>query len=342
MESLSSAAASGRFPCFSGAGIDSRRANPIGEIRVCSGKDREGYARSRVSRGVLRSEFGDDGHVKYYGGKPRFGLNKEGRKEGGNAEIKKKLKMSKGLTKEEDFSEFYWMERRGGGGSGGDGEVIEGQEKPISEAAEVLLKQLEQLKAEEKGLKRKIKEQKAKLKAERKKVMMDSESSSSSCSSESSDSECGEVIDMGRLRTEVLAKEEGNNAGNLALPNGVLYREATTGFPSDVAANGAVTKRIEVCMGKKCKNSGGPALLEEFKNLVGVEGAVVECKCLGKCRDGPNVRVSNSLGENQAPEADDSVRIPANPLLIGVSLEDVNAIVTKYLGKDENLESNVA
>lgn len=131
MESLS-AAASGRFPCFSGAGIDSRRANPICEIRVCSGEDREGYARSRVSRGVWRSEFGDDGHVKYYGGKPRFDLNKEGRKEGGKAEIKKKLKMLKGLMKEEDFSEFYWMERRGGGGGGGGGEVIEGQEKPIS------------------------------------------------------------------------------------------------------------------------------------------------------------------------------------------------------------------
>lgn len=39
-------------------------------------------------------------------------------------------------------------------------EVIEGREKPISEAAEVLLKQLEQLKVEEKELKSKIKEQK--------------------------------------------------------------------------------------------------------------------------------------------------------------------------------------
>lgn len=337
MESLS-AAASGRFSCFSGAGIDSRRANPIGEIRVCGGEDREGYARSRVARVVLRSEFGDDGHAKYYGGKPRFDLNKEGRKEGGKAEIKKKLKMSKGLTKEEDFSELYWMERRSGGGGG---EVIEGQEKPISEAAEVLLKQLEQLKAEEKELKRKIKEQKAKLKAERKKVMMDSESSSSS-SSESSDGECREVIDMGRLGTEVLLKEEGNNAGTLALPNGILYHEATANSPSNLAASGAVTKRIEVCMGKKCKNSGGPALLEEFKNVVRVEGAVVECKCLDKCRDGPNVRVSNSLGENQAPEVDDSVRIPANPLLIGVSLEDVDAIVAKYLGKDGDLGLNAA
>lgn len=212
----------------------------------------------------------------------------------------------------------------------------------VQEAAEVLLKQLEQLKAEEKELKRKIKEQKAKLKAERKKVMMDSESSSSSSSSELSDIECGEVIDMDHPRTEVLVKEESNNAGTLALPNGVLYREATVSGPSNVAASGAVTKRIEVCMGKKCKNSGGPALLEEFKNAVGVEGAVVERKCLGKCRDGPNVRVSSSLGEDPAPEADDSVRIPGNPLLIGVGLEDVDAIVAKYLGEDGDLGLNVA
>ncbi|KAF8017676.1 hypothetical protein BT93_H2770 [Corymbia citriodora subsp. variegata] len=328
MESLS--AASRRFPCFSGAVIDSRRANPIGEVRICRGRGREECAASRASRGALRSEFGDDGHVQYYGGKPRFGLNRKGRKEGGKAEIKKKLRMLRGLAKEEGFSEFCWMER------GGD--VMEGREKPISEAAEVLLKQLEQLKAEEKELKRKIKEQKAKLKAERKKVMMDSESSSSS--SESSDSDCGEVIDMGRLRTEVLVKEESSNAGTLELPNGVLYRGVMTSSPSDVAASGAVTKRIEVCMGKKCKNSGGPALLEEFKNAVGIKGAVVECKCLGKCRDGPNVRISNCLAENSAPEVDDSVRIPANPLLIGVTLEDVDAIVAKYLGKDGNLGLN--
>ncbi|KAL3727896.1 hypothetical protein ACJRO7_032614 [Eucalyptus globulus] len=345
MESLSSAAAasaaaSRRFPRFSGTGIDPRRGNPIGQVRVCGGTGREGCAGSRAPRGALRSEFGDDGHVRYYGGEPRIGWNREGRKEGGKAEIKKRLKMSRGLRKEEDLSGFCRMERRGGGG-----EVVEGREKPISEAAEVLLKQLEELKSEEKELKRKIKEQKAKLKAERKKVMMDSESSScSSSSSESSDSECGEVIDMGRLRTEVLAKEEDNNAGTLELPNGVLYRKATTRGPSNVAASGVVvTKRIEVCMGKKCRNSGGPALLEAFKNAVGVvEGAVVECKCLGKCRDGPNVRVSNSLDENPAPEADDSVRIPANPLLIGVSLEDVDAIVAKYLGKDGDLGLNAA
>ncbi|XP_039154827.1 diacylglycerol O-acyltransferase 3-like [Eucalyptus grandis] len=260
----------------------------------------------------------------------------EGWREGGDQEEAEDVE---GIE-EGGFSEFCRMERRGGGG-----EVVEGREKPISEAAEVLLKQLEELKSEEKELKRKIKEQKAKLKAERKKVMMDSESSScSSSSSESSDSECGEVIDMGRLRTEVLAKEEDNNAGTLELPNGVLYRKATTSSPSNVAASGVVvTKRIEVCMGKKCGNSGGPALLEAFKNAVGVvEGAVVECKCLGKCRDGPNVRVSNSLGENPAPEADDSVRIPANPLLIGVSLEDVDAIVAKYLGKDGDLGLNAA
>lgn len=99
---------------------------------------------------------------------------------------------------------------------------------------------------------------------------------------------------------------------------------------------GTSARRIEVCMGNKCKKSGGEALLQEFAKVVdGVQGGaidVVGCKCMGKCRDGPNVRVCNSVGKG----LDDSVRIPANPLCIGVGLEDVGAIVTNFLAEDGN------
>lgn len=45
-------------------------------------------------------------------------MNEEGRKEGGKTEIKKKLKMLKGLTKDTNFYEFCWMERCGGSSGG--------------------------------------------------------------------------------------------------------------------------------------------------------------------------------------------------------------------------------
>ncbi|KAF2304816.1 hypothetical protein GH714_038053 [Hevea brasiliensis] len=43
-------------------------------------------------------------------------------------------------------------------------------------------------------------------------------------------------------------------------------------------------RRIEICMGGRCKKLGALALLEEFENKVGTEGAVVACKCMGKCK----------------------------------------------------------
>ncbi|KAM0954598.1 putative diacylglycerol O-acyltransferase [Dioscorea sansibarensis] len=90
---------------------------------------------------------------------------------------------------------------------------------------------------------------------------------------------------------------------------------------------------IEVCMGGKCKKSGALKVMEEFEKKVGIEGAVVGCKCMGKCRDGPNVRlVSHSNKE------DDLVRPVTNPLCLGVGLEDVDTIVTNFLvEKDMNL-----
>ncbi|KAL3508021.1 hypothetical protein ACH5RR_033403 [Cinchona calisaya] len=83
---------------------------------------------------------------------------------------------------------------------------------------------------------------------------------------------------------------------------------------------GVSTKKIEVCMGGKCKKSGAAALLGEFQKLVGIEGAVSGCKCMGKCRDGPNVRILN-----------DPVKTASNPLCIGVGLEDVDSIVANFI-----------
>lgn len=83
-------------------------------------------------------------------------------------------------------------------------------------------------------------------------------------------------------------------------------------------------------MGKKCSSSGAAALMKEFQRAVGGEVPIVGCKCMGKCRDGPNVKVAT---ETQFQIEDDgSVRASSNPLFIGVGLEDVDAIVSRLMG----------
>ncbi|XXG53873.1 hypothetical protein AAC387_Pa03g1893 [Persea americana] len=95
------------------------------------------------------------------------------------------------------------------------------------------------------------------------------------------------------------------------------------------------SERIQVCMGGKCKKSGAVELLGEFERMIGVEGAVVGCKCMGKCRDGPNVRVLNQCnGNTLEKEVGGSI---TNPLCIGVGLEDVRAIVANFFGEKEDM-----
>lgn len=257
----------------------------------------------------------------------------------------------------------------------------------FQDAAEVLLKQLEQLraeekemkrqkKAEEKEMKRQKKQEKAKLKESRMKTAPDCESSSSS-SSESSDSDCGETIDMSSLRASAALASatlekpplpvQEVTVPVLSLPSSLSQAGATavekfcdvstTNYhPAEISRNdtnlgsGSVSlkdenciattapqKRIEVCMGGKCKKSGAPALLEEFEKVMGTGGVVVGCKCMGKCKAGPNVRVQNAVGDDGVAVGlnNDSVKIPANPLCLGVSLEDVDAIVSSFFGENQ-------
>lgn len=213
--------------------------------------------------------------------------------------IKKKLKLLKGLSK--DLSTFSQM---GFAVDRDQNLLAQVRGKMISKAVEVLMEQLEQLKTEEKELKRKRKQEKAnKLKG---KIQ------SSACeSSDSSDSECEEE--------EIVEAKDG--LLNL-IP--VIRSEESSRFP-DVVGTGdgnGMTKRVEVCMGNKCKKSGGGALLEEFQRAMGAEGDVVACKCMGKCRDGPNVRLFHSDAYHHLT--------PYHPLCIGVALEDVGAIVGNF------------
>ncbi|KAJ1418729.1 Thioredoxin-like superfamily [Sesbania bispinosa] len=130
----------------------------------------------------------------------------------------------------------------------------------------------------------------------------------------------------------------GADAMELFSINDASVNSVSVGFKNEstVVAT-APQKRIEVCMGNKCKRSGAAALLQEFERVVGAEGgAVVGCKCMGKCKSGPNVRIQNSVDHDLAEGLNDSVKIPANPLCIGVGLEDVDTIVARFLGENHN------
>lgn len=287
------------------------------------------------------------------------------------------------------------------------------------EAADLLLGQLQQLKAEEKELKRKRKEEKAlmkmkvasQLQSSTRNCEMLSSSSSSSESSESSDDECQNLVDMKSLKIGTLAQTI-PEACDRALENATLspgistivepqtlnpevdtsveissmsstsMEEATgrtailevpvpeqkgeccleasdshignvgssitLGNRSNASIAAATTttaegtKRIEVCMGGKCKRLGAGALLEEFQRVTGIEAAVSGCKCMGKCKVGPNVRVSgcsSSSSSSDAFQTGDSVAVSSAPpttsnsLCIGVGLEDVSLIAANLLGR---------
>ena len=127
--------------------------------------------------------------------------------------------------------------------------------------------------------------------------------------------------------TRIKESGSGSCSGSCIHLNNVGNLNSKTSVP-----NGASTRKIEVCMGGKCKKSGAALLLDKFERVVGSEGSVVGCKCMGKCRDGPNVRVSNHV---DGVEADEYVRKPYNPLCIRVGLEDVSSIVANFFGGNQ-------
>ncbi|KAL5723623.1 hypothetical protein ACHQM5_006999 [Ranunculus cassubicifolius] len=324
------------LPCYSGAGLDSQSscsklsfASPT-NCELVRGDFSNIRLRSSSTKGVSRLGFTDSGHLQYYVS-PKAGLKKE-KKKSEIAVLKKKLKLVKGMSK--DLLRFSSM---GFGLDIEDGLITEVKEKKISEAIEILLSQLQQLKAEEKELKRKKKEEKAKMKA----TQMNKLSSSSS--SESSDSERGEIVDMNSFRsvaTMTMAEPVIQFEIPEALPTMPIdviedrnSAEASTSYGTESRVMMAATaEKIEVCMGGKCKKSGAPALLEEFQQRVGIEGVVVGCRCMGKCRDGPNVRIVNQCSGDVEKKMEDCVRPQGNPLCIGVGLEDVGVIVSNFFG----------
>lgn len=220
----------------------------------------------------------------------------------------------------------------------------------LQEAAEALLTQLQKLRVEEKEPKGEEKKCKA--------SGMECEDSSSS-SSESSDSECEGVVNKKIMkRVTCKPKPVAENAPLMlssmltqgevmdvqpvvvvsepqpAIPDSIISLVKATevgGIKKDETTSVAVGKKIEVCMGGKCKKSGAGVILEELERVVGMEGRVCGCKCLGKCKVGPNLRLSGTS----------SVNSPATgSLCLGVGLEDVRSIATNFLREELGLAAS--
>jgi (2Fe-2S) ferredoxin/Sec-independent protein translocase protein TatA len=214
-------------------------------------------------------------------------------------------------------------------------------------------------KAARKAMKKMEKEQKKaakkamKMKKEAKKTAMAvmngcMDEDSSSCSSESSESECEgeEVVRMSHYATIVAPQQQPSPSTVFPIilpqipesvpPPGPLQgpqissdppASATLHTSIAAAVEKPMANRIEVCMGGKCKKSGSLSLLQELENKVGTGGAVVGCKCLGKCGLGPNVRLRS--------DASAVGSVKRNPLYIGVGLGDVDAIVAGLYGDSD-------
>ncbi|MFS8034957.1 putative diacylglycerol O-acyltransferase [Helianthus anomalus] len=311
-------------PCFSSAAADvsssrhSRLCTTVRKPNSVGVKQR--FNRKSLGVRVVAGEYSDKGHLKYYEGtrmavKDEMVLKKK--------DMKKKLKLLKGLSKNlNTFSEMgFYLDQDDD--DDGLGQQVKG--KMISEATEVLLGQLQKLKEDKMEYKRMKKEEKAKKKMMTK-TKTDCKDSSSSSSESSSESDCDNVVNMRKLKTvptsttnthqkttsavQFLEKAENRVAETAVCKIGSSVNEADCG------------KKIEVCMGGKCKRSGAAMLLENFQAAVGGEATVVGCKCMGKCRDGPNVKVHS---EDVEPAV-------TNSLCIGVGLEDVETIVTNFFG----------
>lgn len=256
------------------------------------------------------STFCDDGHLRYYVGPTCHGGRLKKEKEA----VKKKLKLLKGLSAADYESSLLFRFDHASIGE------FQADRFSIEETREALLRQLEQLKSEEKEQKRNRKLEKAKLKAARAQTINDS--SSSSC--ESSDNKDHMINKSYRVRKALSQpfpdQWQTNSIQGSTLPPPLQTQLRNSKTENVGVARSTSVGRIEVCMGNKCKKAGAAALMEEFERVMGADGAVCGCKCMGKCRDGPNVRVSGSL-EIQ------------NPLCIGVGVEDVGRIVAEYVGQ---------
>lgn len=156
-------------------------------------------------------------------------------------------------------------------------------------------------------------------------------SSSSSSSSDSGDSDCEDKMMKKRKKQEektikkMMKKNKKNKKKNSVIfENMMMIKDSSDACSNHAVSTITASPKIQVCMGGKCKKSGAMQLKAEFEKVVGSESVVDGCKCMGRCKEGPNIRILNHLNKEGI----------MNPLSIGVGLEDVKIIAATYFGKN--------
>lgn len=212
----------------------------------------------------------------------------------------------------------------------------------LSDAVSALMRQLEQAKAERKERKRQLKAQKKALK------LAEKQRKNKGCCEDSSFDHGREVLDMALLHpTEqigrILETPEPNqsvlveNPPNVAEVNEdekalhVEFAEASDRLGLNSAVGIPVEEAksvIKVCMGGKCKKSGSEMMLEAFEEIIsksgmGCEVEAVGCKCMGKCRNAPNIRVQTE---------EDGFHGGKGVVHMGVDIGDVDLILAQHFG----------
>ncbi|CAH9094396.1 unnamed protein product [Cuscuta epithymum] len=173
--------------------------------------------------------------------------------------------------------------------------------------------------------------------------------SSSSSSSESSDSECEGIDNMNRRKCDNAIVQRFTTPESkpvvvldsqqpMLLPVSIhpLSNPINDESPSCSEMGSRTMKLFEVCMGGKCKKSGAQAILEELQNaVVGVpDVSVCGCKCMGKCKVGPNVRLSSTavchdvLHDNNNNNNNGGL---ARSVYQSVGIQDVSLMASNFL-----------
>jgi len=77
---------------------------------------------------------------------------------------------------------------------------------------------------------------------------------------------------------------------------------------------------MEVCTVGKCKRGGSQQILASLQGCIPESSSIslTSCKCMGKCKSAPNVRVRNSEGQTQIHSH--------------VSMDDVDALLEMHFG----------
>ncbi|OMO64122.1 Thioredoxin-like protein [Corchorus capsularis] len=268
--------------------------------------------RSRNSCGRLSCQFSDSGHVQYYVS-PRAGAagtkKKEKEKSSQMKAVKKKLKFIEKLSK--DLSMLPQM------ATGGDIRI--GLVAEVKQEASHVLLRTNALKSSP-ALKRPEEED---IEAPR---SVTEAATLANSVTEQVNKKLQGPEEMGAILANSLMEHlESSPQIQVRVPSSSECCSSSNGFRINDES-----KKIEICMGGKCKKLGAAALLEEFERKVGAEATVVSCKCMGKCRSAPNVRVKNSASGMEALRSN----VGINPTCTGVGLQDVDLIVANLLGQD--------